>query len=179
MPFFDKKISKIYQPDHNYDRERSSSSVSGLQFRKWKSLVSPPSKLKVRPVARCFFFTGWCGLTSRQTKWGWRGKSLRGWGGGREPWLSETKPSEMARNAFKTNMVWWNLNSITNKKRRHKKNFSPQNAWYNNNSIFSEPLTLFDNGSLTPCWTKAADARTKEKKNSNSICDTWAGCTAG
>ena len=21
-------------------------------------------------------------------------------------WLSETKPSEMARNAFKTNMVW-------------------------------------------------------------------------
>ena len=28
-------------------------------------------------------------------------------GGGRgELWLSETKPSEMARNAFKTNMVW-------------------------------------------------------------------------
>ena len=26
-----------------------------------------------------------------------------GWG---ELWLSETKPSEMARNAFKTNMVW-------------------------------------------------------------------------
>ena len=28
--------------------------------------------------------------------------------GGRvgELWLSETKPSEMARNAFKTNMVW-------------------------------------------------------------------------
>ena len=25
--------------------------------------------------------------------------------GGGEPWLSETKPSEMARNAFKTNMV--------------------------------------------------------------------------
>ena len=30
-----------------------------------------------------------------------------GGGGGRgELWLSETKPSEMARNAFKTNMVW-------------------------------------------------------------------------
>ena len=28
-----------------------------------------------------------------------------GRGGGRL-WLSETKPSEMARNAFKTNMVW-------------------------------------------------------------------------
>ena len=56
MPFFDKKISKIYQPDHNYDRERSSSSVSGLQFRKRKSLVWPPSKFKVRPVARCFFY---------------------------------------------------------------------------------------------------------------------------
>ena len=28
-----------------------------------------------------------------------------GWGRG-ELWLSETKPSEMARNAFKTNMVW-------------------------------------------------------------------------
>ena len=27
-------------------------------------------------------------------------------GGGGELWLSETKPSEMARNAFKTNMVW-------------------------------------------------------------------------
>ena len=29
-----------------------------------------------------------------------------GGGGGGELWLSETKPSEMARNAFKTNMVW-------------------------------------------------------------------------
>ena len=26
--------------------------------------------------------------------------------GGGELWLSETKPSEMARNAFKTNIVW-------------------------------------------------------------------------
>ena len=25
---------------------------------------------------------------------------------GGDLWLSETKPSEMARNAFKTNMVW-------------------------------------------------------------------------
>ena len=32
--------------------------------------------------------------------------------------------------------------------------------------LFSKPLNLFDNGSLAPCWTKAADARTKEKKNS-------------
>ena len=162
MPFFDKKIPKIYQPDHNYDRERSSSSVSGLQFRKWKSLVSPPSKLKVRPVARCFFYgVMWSNEQTDQMRL--KGQVSAGVG----LWLSETKPSEMARNAFKTNMVWWNLNTISNKKRRHKKNFSPQNAWYNNNSIFSKPSTLFDNGSLTPCWTKAADARTKEKKNSS------------
>ena len=152
MPFFDKKISKIYQPDHNYDRERSSSSVSGLQFRKWKSLVWPPSKLKVRPVARCFFYgVMWSNEQTDQMRP--KGQvSARGGGGGRGAlWLSETKPSEMARNAFRTNMVWWNLNTISNKKRRHKKNVSPQNAWYNNNSIFSKPSTLFDNGSLTPC----------------------------
>ena len=68
-------------------------------------------------------------------------------------WLSETKPSEMDRNAFKTNMVWWNLNSIGNKKRRPKKTFLHNRS------------TLFDNGSLAPCWTQAADARTKEKEN--------------
>ena len=27
-------------------------------------------------------------------------------GGGGELWLYDTKPSEVARNAFKTNMVW-------------------------------------------------------------------------
>ena len=83
------------------------------------------SVLTLRRKNSQMFFTGWCDLTRRRTKWDRRGKSLkRGWGG---LWLSETKPSEMARNAFKSNMVWWNLNSISNKKRRpKKKNFSPQ-----------------------------------------------------
>ena len=35
------------------------------------------------------------------------------------------------------------------------------------NNFSRQPLTLFDNGSLAPCYTQAADARTKEKKNSS------------
>ena len=31
---------------------------------------------------------------------------VSGAGGGGELWLYDTKPSEVARNAFKTNMVW-------------------------------------------------------------------------
>ena len=61
----------------------------------------------------------------------------------------------MARNAFKTNMVWWNLYTFSNKKPREKKIFSIKS------------MTLLDNGSLAPCWTSAADARTEEKKNSS------------
>ena len=44
--------------------------------------------------------------------------------------------------------------TFSNRKRREKKIFSIKR------------MTLLDNGSLAPCWTSAADARTKEKKNS-------------
>ena len=57
----------------------------------------------------------------------------------------------MARNAFKTNMVWWNLYTFSNKKCRHKKLFSTKPMIQ---QLFSEPSTLFDNGSLPPCWSK-------------------------
>ena len=60
-------------------------------------------------------------------------------------------PLEMARNAFKTNMVWWNLYTFSNKKCRHKKLFSTKRMIQ---QLFSEPSTLFDNGSLPPCWSK-------------------------
>ena len=38
------------------------------------------------------------------------------------------KPSEIAGNAFKTNMVWWNLHTFKNKKSRHKKKFSTKSC---------------------------------------------------
>ena len=63
----------------------------------------------------------------------------------------------MAGNVFKTKIGWWNLYTFSNKKRREKKIF------------FIKRMTLLDNGSLAPCWTKAADARTKEKENSSFI----------
>ena len=91
-----------------------------------------------RPVAM-FFFTGRCDPTRRRTKWGRRGESLGGGGGGNFGCLRlncvqvcswgahfkrvsvsqllgsggmlprksfKFKPSEMAGNAFKTNLVW-------------------------------------------------------------------------
>ena len=60
----------------------------------------------------------------------------------------------MAGTAFKTKIVGWTLYTFSNKKRREKKIFSVKR------------ITFLDNGSLAPCWTSAADARTKEKKNS-------------
>ena len=38
------------------------------------------------------------------------------------------KPSEIAGNAFKTNMVWWNLHTFKNKKSRYKKKFSTKSC---------------------------------------------------
>ena len=47
------------------------------------------------------------------------------------------KPSEMAANAFKTNMVWWNLYTFNNKKSRYKNIFSPQSRLCSFNRSFN------------------------------------------
>ena len=57
----------------------------------------------------------------------------------------------MAGNAFKTNMVWWNLYTSATKNVAIKKHFSTKRMIQ---QLFSEPSTLFDNGSLPPFWTK-------------------------
>ena len=53
-------------------------------------------------------------------------------------------------------------------KRRHKKILFSTKRMIQQ-QVFSEPSTLFDNGNLAPRWTKAADTRAKEKKNSNFV----------
>ena len=63
-------------------------------------------------------------------------------------------------------MVWWDLYTFSNIKRRHKNTFLQKKLMIQQ-QLFSEPSTVFDNESLAPCWTKAADTRTKEKKNSS------------
>ena len=47
------------------------------------------------------------------------------------------KPSEMAANAFKTNMVWWNLYAFNNIKSRYKNIFSPQSRLCSFNRSFN------------------------------------------
>ena len=80
------------------------------------------------------------------------------------------KPSKMARNAFKTNMVWLNLyQTISNKKRHHKKK---EKKKYNNNNSVNLQLCSIKEVLLhveLHCVNKAVDARKTKKKNRSSF----------
>ena len=71
----------------------------------------------------------------------------------------------MAGNAFKTRHGVVKLSATEKVSNKKKKLFFTKRMMQQH--LFSEPSTLFDNGSLPPCWTRAADALSEQKSISS------------